>query len=230
MQESTNKEKVLKRLRKAILHKTKNPFPVLDYESPIFVQDDKAREIVFAERLTESGGQFLFCENELEFAENLIRLAEQKKWKNFFCVDKHIRYFLDGLEFPYSNNWNSLEKIEAGITLCECLVSRTGSVVISSRQLSGRRLAAYTPVHIVVAYVSQIVPDIKDVFPFVKNKYEGSFPSMLSVISGPSRTADIEKTIVFGAHGPRELYVFLIDDSSQPKSPYGTGLDTAVQL
>jgi L-lactate dehydrogenase complex protein LldG len=57
--------------------------------------------------------------------------------------------------------------------------------------------------------------DLKDSFSLIKKKYGTNLPSMLSVITGPSRTADIEKTLVLGAHGPKDLYVFLLDDSTQ---------------
>jgi L-lactate dehydrogenase complex protein LldG len=46
----------------------------------------------------------------------------------------------------------------------------------------------------------------------MRKKYLASLPSMMTLITGPSRTADIEKTLVMGAHGPRELYVFLLED------------------
>ncbi len=46
----------------------------------------------------------------------------------------------------------------------------------------------------------------------IRKKYEGNFPSMINMATGPSRTADIEKTLVLGAHGPREVYVLLIDN------------------
>jgi len=46
----------------------------------------------------------------------------------------------------------------------------------------------------------------------IKEKYSDGFPSQVTIITGPSRTADIEKTLVMGAHGPKELYVFMIDD------------------
>ena len=64
----------------------------------------------------------------------------------------------------------------------------------------------------VVAYTSQLVPDIKDALRNIKQKYDNNLPSFISFITGPSRTADIEKTLIIGAHGPKELYVFLIDD------------------
>jgi L-lactate dehydrogenase complex protein LldG len=63
----------------------------------------------------------------------------------------------------------------------------------------------------VLAYTSQLVPDLKDAFKLIKEKYGQQIPSMISTITGPSRTADIEKTLVLGAHGPKELFVFLLD-------------------
>jgi len=63
----------------------------------------------------------------------------------------------------------------------------------------------------VLAYTSQLVPDLKDGFALLKQKYGDNMPSMISNVTGPSRTADIEKTLVLGAHGPKELFVFLLD-------------------
>jgi L-lactate dehydrogenase complex protein LldG len=77
----------------------------------------------------------------------------------------------------------------------------------------GRSMTVFPPVHVVVAFTSQLVPDLKSAFQLIKNKYNGKLPSMLSAITGPSRTADIEKTLVLGAHGPKELYVFLVQDN-----------------
>ncbi len=45
----------------------------------------------------------------------------------------------------------------------------------------------------------------------MQKKYQGNIPSMISLTTGPSRTADIEKTLVVGVHGPKEVYVFLVE-------------------
>jgi len=66
--------------------------------------------------------------------------------------------------------------------------------------------------HIVVAYTSQVVSELQDALVEMRKRYRENFPSQMTVITGPSRTADIEKTLIMGAHGPRELYVFVIDD------------------
>ena len=105
-----------------------------------------------------------------------------------------------------------MNSAKIGITRCEFLIARLGSIIISSKQ-DGRRINIYPEVHIVLALASQLVPDLKDALKSIRKKYADGLPSMISVITGPSRTADIEKTLVMGAHGPKELYVFFIDDS-----------------
>ncbi len=81
---------------------------------------------------------------------------------------------------------------------------------MSSAQQSGRTTSVYAPVHICIAYTSQLVYDVKDALTLAKNKY-AKLPSLITFATGPSRTADIEKTLVVGVHGPKEVYCFLID-------------------
>jgi L-lactate dehydrogenase complex protein LldG len=63
-----------------------------------------------------------------------------------------------------------------------------------------------------VAWMNQIVPDIKDGLKTLNNRYGKKLPSAINFITGPSRTADIEMQLVTGVHGPKELYVFLINE------------------
>jgi L-lactate dehydrogenase complex protein LldG len=55
------------------------------------------------------------------------------------------------------------------------------------------------------------VYDIKEGLLQLKDKYAGNIPSLITLATGPSRTADIEKTLVVGVHGPAEVYVFLVE-------------------
>ncbi|RLD60658.1 MAG: hypothetical protein DRJ05_04215, partial [Bacteroidetes bacterium] len=128
------------------------------------------------------------------------------------CTEPEIKETLANTGIPFISLESEFTQMDVGITYCEYLIARLGSIMISSRQTSGRRLNVYPENHIVIARSSQIVPDLKDALNNIKEKYKDNFPSMISVITGPSRTADIEKTLVMGAHGPRELYVFLIDE------------------
>jgi L-lactate dehydrogenase complex protein LldG len=106
----------------------------------------------------------------------------------------------------------ALEACDAGITTCESLVSQTGSILVSSGTCGGRGLSILPHVHVVVATLDQIVPTLGDALHLAKSRHAGRLPSMLSFITGPSRTGDIERILVLGAHGPKELIVILVGD------------------
>lgn len=105
---------------------------------------------------------------------------------------------------------NALEGCEAGITACEAAVAQTGSILVSSGSCGGRALSILPHVHVVICGVEQVVGTLSDAFELVRERHAGRLPSMLSFITGPSRTGDIERILVLGAHGPKELVVLLV--------------------
>jgi L-lactate dehydrogenase complex protein LldG len=212
MKETTSKERMLKKIRKALLEKRDNPYPNLE-EAPLYEEHTDLLEVTFAEQLTLVAGKFIFCEDEFQFIENLLLLADEKSWRKIYCWEPALQEKLTTYEFPYYSTDTDFMQAEVGITLCESLIARNGSILVSNGNAAGRRLSIYPHHHVVVAYTSQLVLDLKDGFKALKEKYGDNLPTMVSNITGPSRTADIEKTLVLGAHGPKELIVFLLDDS-----------------
>ena len=105
---------------------------------------------------------------------------------------------------------NALEACDAGITECELLVAQTGSVCVTSDNSGGRVLSVLPPHHIVVARQSQLVTDLTEAYESLAAKYRANYPSMISFITGPSRTGDIERILVLGAHGPKRLTILLL--------------------
>ena len=131
-------------------------------------------------------------------------------WQKVFCLEKDL-LTAAGPQLTERIVKTGLGSCDVSITGCECLVARTGSIVMSSAQSSGRTTSVYAPVHICIAYSGQLVYDVKDALQLVKDKYGTRLPSLITFATGPSRTADIEKTLVVGVHGPKEVYVFLVD-------------------
>jgi L-lactate dehydrogenase complex protein LldG len=211
---TTPKEKFLKKIRKALLEKRDNPYPNLE-ELPLYPPTTELPEVIFAEEFIKVSGQFIYCEDEIQFIENILLLAEDKKWRKIYCWEPELQELLNRYEYPYYATDKDFELAEVGLTLCEALIARNGSIMVTNANAAGRRLSIFPHYHVVVAYTSQLVMDLKDAFKIIKNKYGNQLPSMISTITGPSRTADIEKTLVLGAHGPKELFVFLLDDSSK---------------
>ena len=75
----------------------------------------------------------------------------------------------------------------------------------------GRVAPVFYPVHIIVAYPHQVVRDIQQGIDLIKTRYGNNIPSMINLNTGPSRTADIEKTLVVGVHGPGEVFCFFVN-------------------
>ena len=211
MKETTSKEKMLKKIRKALLEKRDNPYPNLE-DTPLYEEYNDHLDILFAGQLSAVSGNFMFCEDEIQLIENLLDLAEKNNWRRIYAWETGLQSLLSKYEFPFYSTDTEFLNADVGITYCEALVARNGSVLVSNGTAAGRRLSIYPHIHIVIAYTSQLVLDLKDGFKLLKEKYPESMPSMVSNITGPSRTADIEKTLVLGAHGPKELYVFLLED------------------
>lgn len=173
---------------------------------------DDLPELVFARNLVKVGGKFSYCSDKNELLSNLSKLFEDSKWKSVFSVESSISTILDMTGIPFISDMERLKEIEVAVTACESLIARTGSVMVSSAQIKGRRLFGFAPIHIVIAFTSQLKNEIGEGLAGLLEKY-GKMPSMVSTITGPSRTADIEKTLVQGMHGPEELYVFLVNDN-----------------
>ncbi len=152
-------------------------------------------------------------------AASLAGLAREKDWQRVAwhahaSVEAAIAevpcgtYRVDDPASPFDKNM--LETCDAGITSCESIVAQTGSILVASSTSGGRALSILPHVHVVIATVDQVVPTLADAIGSVREHHGGRLPSMLSFITGPSRTGDIERILVLGAHGPKELFVILV--------------------
>ena len=120
----------------------------------------------------------------------------------------------NGRKVQWSTEGIPAEESQATITLAETLVAATGSVFVSSA-CGGRGAAVVAPIHIVLAFTDQLVPDLETAFARLRQQGTPDQNSMMVLITGSSRTADIEKILVMGAHGPRRFVVAL----SPPSTP-----------
>lgn len=207
---SSAKENILRKVRQALTNPVPVPFLQSEGATSVFQPQVKEPEVEFAENFTALLGKFSFCMNEAELTEQLKQLTEIRKFKSLFCREKNLLDLFTNANVAGLNT-TSLTDCDASITSCELLVARTGSILLSSAQASGRTASVYAPVHICIAYTNQLVYDIKEGLQLLLKKYSNNLPSLITLTSGPSRTADIEKTLVVGVHGPKEVFVFLVD-------------------
>jgi L-lactate dehydrogenase complex protein LldG len=202
---SSARQEILGKLRKVKLSEPDKP----DFNAPVYHSIDESLEETFKKSLEGVNGSVHLFESESALFESLKQFLSKFNTDQICCTETDLQKKLSSFDVPFINCAEIPKNVEAGITGCEFLIAHTGSVMVSSAQKGGRQMFVYPPVHVVVAKKDQLVPYLEDAYTGIQEKHDENLPSQITLITGPSRTADIEKTLILGAHGPRELQVFL---------------------
>ena len=171
---------------------------------------------ILSEQLAKLKAVLIRVPDHAAAARALAELATQKSWKKVaFHGHPMIQPLVAALpcevwEADKSFDKQRLEGCDAGLTTCESIVAQLGSILVSSQSSGGHALSVLPHAHVVIAEVAQVVPDLGASLALAKSRHGESMPSMLSYITGPSRTGDIERILVLGAHGPKELFLILV--------------------
>ena len=224
----TEREKILARVREAL--KVTAHFPGAHGNAPLPASAQSsgvgARKWLskvgesFAEQLAlfqanaaELKADFQLYDSAEETRQALVRLRDTEGWKrvalhsgdltNPICPPLNLPFLRT--DKPY--DVHELEACDAGISECDALIAQTCSVLVTNRRAGGRALSVLPPHHVVLARREQLVADLPAAFELLKEKYADNYPSMISFITGPSRTGDIERILVLGAHGPKKLTI-----------------------
>jgi L-lactate dehydrogenase complex protein LldG len=211
MNNPTSKDYILGRIRKTKGNRESTTFPILDMSSPIYKQITPSAVDCFKNELESVAGLCTVCNSKTQLFKSLSEWLTEKNISRLFCKDENLKADLLQYNIPNTSDTSDFIPMQAAVTGCEYLVARMGSVVVSAYGASGRQLNIFPPVHIVIARKDQLVDYPEDALTALTQKYKEKIPSMISFISGPSRTADIEKTLVLGAHGPKALHVFIYE-------------------
>ena len=161
--------------------------------------------------------EFICVERPEAAEQELKRLVERNGWKRAGVHELPlVQRLTQNLELEFLNTSQSydvrdLEQCDVGISGCDALIAQTASALVTNQSAGGRALSVLPPHHVVLATADQMVTTMADGFEVVRSKYEDHLPSFVSFITGPSRTADIERVLVLGAHGPKKLTVILIE-------------------
>jgi L-lactate dehydrogenase complex protein LldG len=174
------------------------------------------RLALFRSNAAELRADFHVVANRDELESRLRELRDAEGWKKVAAHNGELSgrmaevLGLAILQTDGGFDKNELAACDVGITECDALVAQTGSVLVTSRSAGGRALSCLPPHHIVLARREQLVPDLPAAFELLQQKYADNYPSMISFITGPSRTGDIERILVLGAHGPKKLTIFAV--------------------
>ena len=225
----TERERILARIREAL--QVAAPLPRHGHEHasmpgppshgarewlPLVGPTFEDRLSLFQKNATDLRAEFHLLQTKESLAKTLQNLRDAEGWKR---VATHRRELTEvatqSLNLPMC--WtdkgyevSELEQCDAGITACDALIAQTGSVLLTSRSAGGRALSVLPPHHVVLAKREQLVADLPEAFALLKQQYAPNYPSFITLITGPSRTGDIERILVLGAHGPKKLTILAL--------------------
>lgn len=223
------RETILSRIRHALRRPTAPTVRLHTHEPPInrvaaaraalppVPTDFEARCQLFAERAALLRATFVRVPTHASLVEHLGKIAKNASWQRIATHDDELnqaacaRTGANVINVDAGYDPDDLAACDAGISRCEALIAQTGSVLVSSASSGGRALSILPPHHVALATREQLVGDLFEGYACVRQRYGDDWPSLLSLITGPSRTGDIERTLVLGAHGPRELTIILLD-------------------
>lgn len=172
---------------------------------------------LFATRAAALKIEFHVVSSREAASEKLRAIAQAENWKSVaYHEDELISSTVESLEinrFTTDNGYDrdALCKADAGVTTADALVAHTGSVLLTARSAGGRALSVLPPHHVVIATMDQLLPDLPSAYALLHERYGRDWPSFATVITGPSRTGDIERILVLGAHGPKKLTIILVN-------------------
>ncbi|MBV8970600.1 MAG: LUD domain-containing protein [Verrucomicrobia bacterium] len=219
-----NREQILGRIREALSSGKRRmpPSPTTGFDRVLpAVPESFAERLELFKQQSEALRTKLIVAEDLDIARREFgQLAKTDGWTRialqptpsiqFFLQDLDVD--LERLELSEQTTTAELEPVAAGITACDCLVAQTGGILISALSAGGRALSVLPPHHVVIAKRSQLVADLPAALALAAERYKPKWPSYIGFITGPSRTGDIERILVLGAHGPRKLTVLLLPD------------------
>jgi L-lactate dehydrogenase complex protein LldG len=132
----------------------------------------------------------------------------------------HLRALLSdaGVDVFTEKFRNAGQMPGAGVTFCNFCLADSGTVVLDSTDEEIRLATTLPEMHFILVDPATILDDNLAAIKPMTDLHQGHAPKFIAYITGPSRTADIERVLTIGCHGPREVHILLVSDISSDLS------------
>lgn len=212
--ERTNKEQILAKVREAVMAKDENMFSDVNMQADTWTpfKEEDGADFTFVERFIDNGGIFVYFESRNNFLEAMKQYIVENQWEPLCSTSLKMEDVFKDSGIKLCREYGTKRKKTVSITDCECLVAHTGSVVVTDRCAGSRAAYSNADTLLIYASPSQIVASIKNALKTIKEKYGSNKPSETVIISGPSKSIEIDNQLVIGAQGIRQIALFLVEE------------------
>ncbi len=214
----SSRETILQAIRSSLAGTDVAERPPVPEVWPRATSDTAALALRFANELQVVQGELVRCPTLEDAATTLVEIVDGSQWPTIAAVDgplcRQVTAKLDRTRVAWAADDMppaSLAEIPAGLIEAQCLLADTGSCLIVNRTATERLMCYLPETCIVVATVDLLREHLPAAWEEISGRlHEPSFRGELVLVTGPSRTADIEKILILGVHGPKRLIVLLV--------------------
>ncbi|MGY5452516.1 LutC/YkgG family protein [Agarivorans sp. MS3-6] len=187
---------------------------------PWQAQSTEQRLQRFSQCLEAAHADVLSITSSSQLSACLIELAEQHNWKTAMrgsggewaeLFELALAGRVPLSQFTQSFEWHKqalFNQTSVTLTGCDAAIADTGTVVLKPSEAEPRSLSLIAPCHVAVIKASQIIDNFPQLIE--QQQWSQGLPSNVLLISGPSKTADIQQTLAYGAHGPSQLIIIVV--------------------
>ncbi|MCC7146808.1 MAG: lactate utilization protein [Phycisphaeraceae bacterium] len=176
---------------------------------------------LFTKRATETGMK-VYRVQAADLLRQIGSILEEAKAKRVACAvgtlpqavglnDALRRRGLEVVDWQAQPGFEAQYELDAGITDVHAALAETGTLICNSDAGHSRGLSLVPPVHIAIVRQSDILPDMVDYWLRVRSVTGKDLPSSQALITGPSKTADIEGILITGVHGPGQVHILVVE-------------------
>ncbi|MGY5351192.1 LUD domain-containing protein [Wenyingzhuangia sp. IMCC45533] len=174
-------------------------------EQPVVLSLDD----LFVNNFINKGGKFLYCVNECEAQQTLHRILLENQWTDLSCNNKELIKLLDKIKISSTSNINAHKPF---FTKCEHLVADSGNIMLSSNQISEKRLGELNANFIVIAKTSQIVKNMGEGLTGIKSNCKDKLPTNICAIRNYQIEKNKDNFLNYGVSNSKNLYLILVED------------------
>ena len=162
----------------------------------------------FVSQFHEGGGHFIYCASEQDALAGLEQYAKEHNWPGLYISDEGLRKFENTLGLKITFNKDG--QMPAVVSGCEALIAFNGGIMVHNHHTGGRRLSDLPEHHVIIAYTSQIVANLRDGMTSINLKYRDNRPGNIAVIRAPH-----DQNVQMASADPnkgRNVFLVLIED------------------
>ncbi|MCS6818587.1 MAG: LUD domain-containing protein [Chitinophagales bacterium] len=183
-----------------------------NYETPT----EENLDILFAEKYTEQGGCFIYCQTLAEVIEILQKMKSDQSWAHIFAWENEIKDLFCEHNFQRGALGFNITNSDAVISLCESLVAEDGSIIFNPKQASRRTLDGFPKTHIVLADATRLTPSLASGLNRFHQLHKPELPSVFKLDDHSNEHFYNKNKLVLRAEGTREVIVIFVDELIPP--------------